>query len=139
GDRLVGTGAGLDAVLISAMVAVCAMTMMSWRGGADALARAAAGVFPALYLGVPIGAMLALRSQPGREALFLLMLAVMVSDTAQYYSGRAFGRHLLAPVISPKKTVEGAVGGFVFGALLLVVVGQWWLPTIPLALRAVLG
>ena len=43
------------------------------------------------------------------------MLTVMVSDTAQYYTGRAFGRRPLAPAISPKKTVEGAIGGFVFG------------------------
>ena len=56
------------------------------------------------------------------------MLTVIVSDTAQYYTGRAFGRRPLAPAISPKKTVEGAVGGFVFGAALLAVVGAWWLP-----------
>ena len=45
------------------------------------------------------------------------MLTVIVSDTAQYYTGRLLGRRLLAPAISPKKTIEGAVGGFVFGAL----------------------
>jgi phosphatidate cytidylyltransferase len=139
GDQLIGTGAGLDAVLISATVVLCAITMTSWRGDRDALGRAAAGIFPVLYLGLPSGSMLALRALHGREALFLLMLAVMVSDTAQYYSGRAFGRRLLAPVISPKKTIEGAIGGFVFGGLLLAVVGHWWLPTIPIALRALLG
>jgi phosphatidate cytidylyltransferase len=138
-DGGVGHAAGLDAVLISAMVVLCAITMTSWRGGPDALAQAAGGLFPVLYLGLPIGSMIALRAEWGREVLFLLMLAVMVSDTAQYYSGRAFGRHLLAPVISPKKTIEGAAGGFVFGALLLVVVGHWWLPGLPLALRALLG
>ena len=37
------------------------------------------------------------------------------SDTAQYYTGRALGRHLLAPEISPKKTVEGATGGILLG------------------------
>jgi phosphatidate cytidylyltransferase len=68
-----------------------------------------------------------------------MMLTVFVSDTAQYYSGRAFGKHLLAPAISPKKTVEGAVGGFVFGALFLTVVGQWWLPSIPAMARVVIG
>ena len=61
--------------------------------------------------------MVAIRETRGREALFLLMLTVVVSDTAQYYSGRAFGRRPLAPAISPKKTIEGAVGGFVFGAV----------------------
>ena len=50
------------------------------------------------------------------HALILLLLIVMVvSDSAQYYTGRALGRRPLAPAISPKKTVEGAVGGMVFG------------------------
>ena len=60
-------------------------------------------------------------------------------DTAQYYSGRAFGRRPLAPAISPKKTVGGAVGGFVAGALVCAVVGTLWLPVVPLALRAAIG
>ena len=67
------------------------------------------------------------------------MLTVIVSDTAQYYSGRAFGSRLLAPAISPKKTIEGAVGGFVAGALVLVVVGHWFLSDMPVAFRALLG
>jgi len=139
GNRLVETGAALAAILVSGFVAVAASVLVAWNGERDALGRAAAAVFPMLYLGLPIGSMLAIRSQPGREALFLLMLAVMVSDTAQYYSGRAFGRHRLAPTISPKKTVEGAVGGFVFGALVLAAGGAWWLPRFPIAFRALLG
>jgi phosphatidate cytidylyltransferase len=67
------------------------------------------------------------------------MLTVMVSDTAQYYTGRALGRRPLAPAVSPKKTIEGAVGGFVFGTALFVGVGAWWLPSMPLALRVALG
>ena len=62
-----------------------------------------------------------------------------MSDTAQYYAGRAFGRTLLAPAISPKKTVAGAVGGFVCGAALLTVAGAWWLSAVPALLRAMLG
>jgi phosphatidate cytidylyltransferase len=133
-DRLV-----LDAILISGFVAVAAITRTSWKGERDALGRAAAAVFPMLYLGLPIGSMVAIRAAPGREALFLLMITVMASDTAQYYTGRAFGRRLLAPAISPKKTVEGAIGGFVFGALLLAVAGAWWLPGFPIGFRALLG
>jgi len=129
----------LDAALLSAFVVLAAMSIVSWHGGQDALGRAAASVFPMLYLGLPIGAMVSLRSLRGREALFLLLLTVVVSDTAQYYTGRAFGRRLLAPAISPKKTVEGAVGGFVFGGLLLAAAGAWWLPSMPVVLRALLG
>src|SRR2546428_9712811 len=129
----------VEAALMAGFVMLAAVTLTMWRGERDALGRAAAAVFPMLYLGLPIGAMIALRSLRGREALFLLLLTVMVSDTAQYYSGRAFGRRLLAPAISPKKTIEGAIGGFVCGALLLAVAGGWWLPGMPVALRALLG
>ena len=131
--------APIDVVLMSAFVALSAITMTQWRGGPDALGHAAAAIFPSLYLGLPIGAMIAIRETRGREALFLLMLTVVVSDTAQYYTGRAFGRRPLAPRISPKKTVEGAVGGFVFGALLLALAGEYWLPVVPVLVRALLG
>ena len=124
---------------MAAFAVLAVMTMVQWRGGPDALGHAAAAVFPSLYLGLPIGAMIAIRDARGREVLFLLMLTVVVSDTAQYYTGRAFGRRPLAPRISPKKTIEGAVGGFVFGALLLVIAGEYWLPAVTRPMRAVLG
>jgi phosphatidate cytidylyltransferase len=129
----------LDVVVMSALVALSGLTMIAWRGGRDALSATAAAIFPVFYLGLPIGAMIATRETYGPQALFLLMLTVIVSDTAQYYSGRAFGRRLLAPTISPKKTVAGAVGGFVFGGVFLALAGSWWLPAVPLALRSALG
>ena len=139
GDQIMSNAIALDAALLSAFVVLASLSLTVWRGGRDALGIAAASVFPMLYIGMPIGAMVALRTLRGREALFLLMLTVIVSDTAQYYTGRAFGRRLLAPAISPKKTIEGAIGGFVFGALVMAVVGTWWAAGIPVALRALLG
>ncbi len=147
GESVAATAIALDAILMSGFVLLAALTLTTWRGpstplGAgerDALARASAAIFPALYLGLPVGAMVALRALRGRETLFLLLLTVMISDTAQYYSGRAFGRRLLAPAVSPKKTVEGAVGGIVFGTALFTLVGAWWLPAMPTALRALVG
>jgi phosphatidate cytidylyltransferase len=129
----------LEAVLVSAVVLFALIAMAGWRGGADALGRVSAMLFPLLYLGLPIGAMIAIRSSSGPRGLFLLMLTVIVSDTAQYYTGRLFGRRPLAPAISPKKTIEGALGGFVWGTVVLAVVGQWWLPGVPVLLRAALG
>ena len=129
----------LDAMLMSTFVVLASLSLLSWREDRDALGRVAASVFPLLYLGLPIGALIAIRDTRGPQALFLLMLTIMVSDTAQYYSGRAFGRRLLAPTISPKKTIEGAVGGFVFGTLLLAVAGRWWLPSVPATMRVLLG
>jgi phosphatidate cytidylyltransferase len=139
GDEVVGTAVALDAILMTVFVLLAALSMTTWRGDRDALARAAASVFPSLYIGLPIGALIALRARRGPEVLFLLMLTIIVSDTAQYYTGRLLGRRKLAPVISPKKTIEGAMGGFVFGALALAIAGTWWLPTMPMAMRALLG
>lgn len=135
-----GTGwIPLDLILMTAFVACGALSLGSWSGGKDAVASASAALLPCLYFGLPIGAMVAIRERTGPAQLFLLMLTIIVSDSAQYFVGRAFGRRKLAEAISPKKTMEGAYGGFVFGTLLLVVGGAWWLPTLPLLLRGLLG
>ncbi len=52
----------------------------------------------------------------GRYFIILPFIMAFLSDTGAYFAGRSFGKHALAPVISPKKTVEGAVGG-VLGAI----------------------
>ncbi len=53
--------------------------------------------------------------QPGLQYLCLLLSVISASDIAAYYVGKAFGKHLLYPEISPKKTREGAVGGLLGG------------------------
>ena len=50
----------------------------------------------------------------GMLALVSLIATVKMSDTGQYITGRLIGRHKLAPVVSPGKTWEGAIGGLVF-------------------------
>ncbi len=56
-----------------------------------------------------------LRSMKFGEITYLLVfIAPWVSDTFAYFCGRLFGRHKLIPSVSPKKTVEGAIGGIVF-------------------------
>ncbi len=49
----------------------------------------------------------------GIEWLIVIMLIVMTNDSAAYYTGSAFGKHRLYPLVSPKKSIEGAVGGLV--------------------------
>ena len=64
----------------------------------------------------------------GYDAVFFILLILCFAwggDTCAYFAGRAFGKHKLCPVVSPKKTVEGAVGGvlgtMVFGVLVTVI------------------
>ncbi len=132
---LAGTTLGLSALALSRV-------LTSPPGTADAggaLPAAAIAAFAPLYIGVPLGLLAATRWTLGREAALLLILTVAISDTFQYYSGRTFGRRLLAPVVSPKKTLEGAIGGFVGAALALGVIGHWWLPELSLPVRLILG
>jgi phosphatidate cytidylyltransferase len=78
------------------------------------LDRAALTLFGALFAGwMPAHLALIRDLRPHGEAfLFTLFVAVWVMDTAAYAAGHALGRNLLAPVLSPKKTWEGAVAGF---------------------------
>ena len=77
--------------------------------------------------------LLDLRDYAGQNALllFFLILVVQISDVMQYVFGKLFGRHKIAPVVSPSKTVEGFVGG----GLAAVAIGaaMWWItPFTPL-------
>ncbi len=54
--------------------------------------------------------------------VLLTLGGAWLSDTGAYFAGRAFGKHKLAPYISPKKTVEGAIGGVIFAAVAMVLV-----------------
>lgn len=73
---------------------------------------------------------------PGYEGqnlmlLFYLLLVVQLSDVLQYVFGKLFGKHLLAPQVSPSKTVEGLIGGGLSAAA--VGASLWWVtPFTPL-------
>jgi phosphatidate cytidylyltransferase len=134
-----GWGAPTEGVLLAAVIAVAAMAVGAGRIGSESLRGVAAALFAPLYLGLPIGAFVAVRTLHGRESVLLLMLTVMGSDTAQYYGGRAFGRRLLAPAISPRKTVEGAFAGLAAGTLIMVVFGRLWLGGVSAVALGLLG
>jgi phosphatidate cytidylyltransferase len=110
-------------VLMTAFLAIGAVAVAGGVPGPSILANASASVFPIVYIGLPLGALAAVRLVAGREALLLLMATIIVSDSAQYYVGSAFGRRPLAPAISPKKTVEGAIGGLLFGTAAMALIG----------------
>ena len=101
--------------------------------------HAAARAFAALYIGVPLGMVAATHALGGELATLLLIATVVVSDSAQYYSGRLLGRRALAPAISPKKTLEGALGGLLFATLFMTMAGTWAFPLARRTTLALLG
>ena len=89
---------------------------------------AAAGILAPIWIGIGLGSLVAVHVWGGRGAVVLLMATIVISDTAQYYAGRTFGRHALAPKLSPKKTIEGAVGGFIVAPAFLIYSAYYLIP-----------
>ena len=103
----------IESVLAAALLLIALNVLASDRVGTPLLADTAAAVLAPVYIGLPLGCLVGVHAIAGREAVLLLIATVAVSDTAQYYTGRTLGRTPLAPLRSPKKTREGAIGGFV--------------------------
>jgi phosphatidate cytidylyltransferase len=120
--------AGAEIVLMTALITLGALAVGVGRPGPAVLRDTAASLLPIVYIGLPLGALAATRLIGGREAVLLLMGTIVISDSAQYYTGRAFGRRPLAPATSPRKTVEGAVGGVLFGTAAMFIGGRWVFP-----------
>jgi len=94
--------------------------------GSDFIATAAG----ALYLGWLASRFVALRALPdGLWWLALALISTWITDSGAYFVGRRWGRRKLAPRLSPKKTWEGGVGGWVIGVALTPLVA--WLMGLP--------
>ena len=92
-----------------------------------AMGSSTATVFGILSIALPATAMCYLRAFSPRAVLFLFLI-VWGCDSAAYYTGRSLGRRKLAPVVSPNKTWEGTIGGFLGAAAIGAAGGAWLLP-----------
>jgi len=116
------------AVLTAAVLAV--LTAAIWRGPAPSTEPAANTLLAVLYVGWLLGyGILLHQTSPRGDALVLFVVGVTwVGETMAYMVGSTLGRHKLAPVISPRKTVEGAVAQVVAAVLTAAALGAWLLP-----------
>jgi phosphatidate cytidylyltransferase len=104
-------------------------------------------VLGVMYIVLLGGHLVALRvgfaPQLSKHLLSFFFLVIMGSDSAAYYGGRAFGKHKLAPSVSPGKTWEGAVAGMLASLLVAAGAHYWFFPELPtrfaLALAAVMN
>ena len=99
------------------------------------IASAGVTVLSVMYIVLLGGHMIALRvgfaPQLSKHLLSFFFLVIMGADAAAYYGGRAFGKHKLAPSISPGKTWEGAVAGMLASLLLAAGAHYWFFPELP--------
>lgn len=86
-----------------------------------------------LYVGLTLSCLILTRALPDGEFLiFFVILVTWAGDTGAYISGKMLGRHLLAPIISPKKTIEGLIGGAILALLVALASRLWFLPSLTL-------
>ncbi len=132
---MVGAYVGGAPALVTGL-AVTGLAIMLWRlrGGVDGFVRdTTAGVFVAFYAPFLAGFVsLLLRPDDGALRVLTFILVTVASDTGGYVVGVLAGRHLMAPVISPKKSWEGLAGSALcctaagWACVVYLLDGRWW-------------
>ena len=124
---------GAEALLVT--FALTAFAVLMWRvlDGPNPVRDVTAGVFTAAYVPFLAGFSIVMLAQPdGAYRVLAFLMVVIGSDVGGYAFGVVWGRHPLAPAVSPKKTWEGLVGSAVFAVALgvagvtLALDGPWW-------------
>ncbi len=104
--------------------------------------RVTGSTFGQIYLGAGMGALALIKKDGGADGPAFVLLALMLSwlsDTGAYFAGRFLGKHKLYEAVSPKKTVEGAIGGLAGGTLGAVFVVTFFLKSLPMVHAIVLA
>jgi len=115
----------VSAILAATVIVTLCIELKETRSLATTLVSASATIFGVVYIGLLLAFLIGVRTIPdkpgaahlGAKFLTTFFAIVMLTDTGAYCTGRLIGRHKLAPKISPGKTIEGAIGGFVTGIL----------------------
>jgi phosphatidate cytidylyltransferase len=130
-ERAVFTG-----VLLATLIAL----LWPPRGGRIDWTGAVVTVFGIGYVNWLLGYAFWLRDlDAGEEWMLLLVLVTWLGETAAYLVGSAVGRHPLAPAVSPKKTVEGALAQLVMSGLAAVLARAWFFPALSLPSALLVG
>lgn len=131
---------------------VLVRTLRLWHRGEQSFAPAAFSLLGVIYIGISFMHLILLRQTVTAELvqttlfgqmsfgaiyLWVAFLATWASDTFAYFVGTAFGKHKLAPNISPNKSVEGVGGGLCGAVLVIAIFGHF--TSIPLEHRLVTG
>ncbi len=119
------TGDALTAPLVTFAILLGLAWQVLQRGQGAPATQWCISMAGAVYLGWLGRYVVLLRERPqGLQWILLALLTTWITDSAAYFIGRQFGRHRLAPRLSPHKTWEGAVGGWVVGVAGGLLVGD---------------
>jgi phosphatidate cytidylyltransferase len=109
-------------------LAVFLAEICRYRKAGGAAANIAGGMLALVYVGVMLRTAVSLRMNWGVAALASWIVVVKLGDTGAYIVGRLIGRHKIVPLVSPGKTLEGALGSLGFSCLGAWLMFQWILP-----------
>lgn len=120
--------------VFAALLLIPASYVFSRKPLEHSLPSSAVAVLATTYVGMLTGSLIRLRKDfpEGWKLVFFLLLVVWLGDSGAYYVGKKFGRRKLSPRISPKKTVEGLLGGLVTSVIAAVVIHFTFFPNFPL-------
>ena len=139
---LAGGTLPLDAVFFLFVLGIAALTLATRRPLVEVLPAAGISASGFILVAFPLSFAIPLRAISGQGPALLLfaMVIVWVSDTAAYFAGRTIGKRPFAPKLSPNKTWEGAVAGFL-GSLAVAFAFMPWVnvPLLHLLAMAALG
>lgn len=116
-----------------------------WRNREQALFNTAITAFGVIYVTGCMTALIILRgtehltyeqfrwfSEPAAYLVLIIFVSVWVCDSVAYFVGKAFGKHKIFPRVSPKKSWEGTIGGFVGAVVAFPLLACYLLPEIPM-------
>ena len=112
--------------LVAITLTICAMCSFMWvlfRGRQPYIANVATTLLGMVYCGwfplhlIFLRDLSCAKYDSGLAFVVLMFTSILLTDVGAYYIGTKFGKHKLAPVISPNKTIEGSIGGIFFAVL----------------------
>lgn len=127
--------------LVAITLSICAMSSFMWvlfRGRQPYIANVATTILGMVYCAwfplhlIFLRDLSCAKYDSGLGFVILMFMSILLTDVGCYYIGSKFGKHKLAPVVSPNKTIEGSIGGAFFAIIGAMVIGlylgvQWYI------------
>jgi phosphatidate cytidylyltransferase len=121
-----------ELALVVGILLICSAPL--WSTGRPVVESTANTLFGAIYVGWLLGYAIWLQNRADGPQLVLFLVGVTwAGESAAYLVGSSLGRHRLAPILSPRKTVEGAVAQIIVSVAAALALAAWLLPSCGLA------